>query len=131
VKLLGPLLGYTEVVNTPQEDKVYYHFRPQESLQQLQLLALDVRKALQKGISLPEGCSLKIYKSTHDETADPVSAVLMYKGLSKSDGTPVEVEMVESNLHVFTRLALRSQVSATDASNQLKCFTEMADKLVK
>ncbi|MFD2935186.1 hypothetical protein [Spirosoma flavum] len=60
---LGPMLDYIETKLSAAEDKVYYHFRPQETLQQLQTLLTVVRQDLEKGIVLPSACALKVYKS--------------------------------------------------------------------
>jgi carboxylesterase len=38
-----------------------------------------------------------------DPTADAVSAVLIYKGLKNSDRSKIDVEMIDSDLHVVTR----------------------------
>ena len=84
-----------------------------------------VRKDLQKGVKLPAGCSLKVYKSEKDATADPVSAVLISMGVKNFDNRGIEVEMVDSELHVFTRLALRKDVTQQDILNQLNAFQDM------
>ncbi|WP_240625901.1 alpha/beta hydrolase [Spirosoma pollinicola] len=55
---VGPMLGYIETKQSVAEDKVYYHFRPQETLQQLQSLLTVVRQDLERGITLPMGCRL-------------------------------------------------------------------------
>jgi carboxylesterase len=131
IKVLGPLLVYAEADNTAEEDKVWYHFRPQETIKELREIANLVRIDLQKGITLPIGTNLKAYKSEKDDVVDPVSAVLIHKGIKTSAGKTVEIEMIPSNLHVYTRLGLRSNVSATDLENQKKTFEEIAEKLLK
>ncbi len=129
IHLFGPMLGYVEEKQTVEEDKVYYRFRPQETLRELQNLLTRVRKDLEKGVVLPQGSSLKVYKSIRDPTADPVSAVLIYKGLKKPDGSPVEVEMIESGLHVFTRLELREHTNK-DRQNQLAAFNDILSRVL-
>lgn len=131
IGVVGPMLGYIETKQSAAEDKLYYHFRPQETLQQLQSLLTVVRKDLEKGIMLPAGSSLKVYKSKKDPSADPVSAVLIYQGVKTADGKPVAVEMVDSDLHVYTRLALRPQVSAKDKSNQTATFADIAARILR
>ncbi len=128
VHIIGPMLGYLETEQTAAEDKLYYHFRPQETLQELQNLINGVRKDLEKGIILPEGASLKIYKSKRDPTADPVSAVLIYKGVKTYTGDKTEIEMVDSDLHVFTRLDLRNP-SEKDKQNQLRVFNDILNRV--
>ncbi|MDB5263536.1 MAG: esterase/lipase-like protein [Adhaeribacter sp.] len=131
VGVAGPVLGYIEADNNPDEDKYWYHFRPYETLKELREVINIVRHDLQKGITLPTGTELKVYKSETDETADPVSAVLIYKGLKTNTGKPVEVQMVDSDLHVFTRLNLRTTVSPEDRKNQKLTFEEMAARLTR
>jgi len=125
VGLVGPMLGYLESTNTTAEEGHYYHFRPQETLKQLLNLTEIVRKDLQDGYNLPTGIRMKVYKSIKDPTADAVSAVLIYKGLSNSDGTKVDIEMLDSELHVVTRLAGRDNVTQHDRDIQMHVFDDM------
>jgi carboxylesterase len=127
--LVGPIVGYIEADNTVEADKYWYHFRPQETLQELNKVMTTVRKQLEAGIQLPPYCSLKVYKSIKDSTADPVSAVLLYKGLKTSNGGKIEVEMVDSELHVFTRLNLRNGVTTKDRANQVAAFNDFISRL--
>ena len=131
VKALGPMLGYVEVDQPATEDKVYYHFRPQETLQQLQSLLTIVRKDLDKGITLPSTCTLKVYKSKKDSSADPVSAVLIYQGAKLANGQSPEVELIDSELHVYTRLNLREGVTAQDRQNQTATFTDIVARVLR
>jgi carboxylesterase len=131
VGVVGPMLGYTEADQPAGEDKVYYRFRPQETLQQLNKLLKVVRKDLEKGIQLPAQSRMKGYKSKKDSSADPVSAVLIYRGVRTAEGKPIEVEMVDSDLHVYTRLELRENVTAKDRNNQLATFADMASRVLQ
>ena len=131
IGVVGPMLGYIDTKQPAAEDKVYYHFRPQETLQQLQNLLTIVRKDLEKGITLPTASNLKVYKSKKDSSADPVSAVLIYQGVKTADGKPVTVEMIDSDLHVFTRLALRTQVTPKDQSNQTAAFADIVARVLR
>ncbi|MDZ7725630.1 MAG: esterase [candidate division KSB1 bacterium] len=119
IGIVGPMLGYIETEPTDEERRHWYTFRPQETLQELQTLLTTVRKDLQSGINLES--HLKVYKSKKDESADPVSAVLIYKGVKGN----IEVEMVDSDLHVFTRLAGRGAVSQRDVTNQMQAFQDI------
>jgi carboxylesterase len=131
VGVVGPVIGFTEEDQTPEEDRVWYHFRPQETLRELQSLLTIVRKALENGINLPAGTYLKVYKSKKDPTADPVSAVLIYKGMKTANGMPIDVQMIDSELHVFTRLNLRKSVTQQDRANQLAVFNEIVEKVLE
>jgi carboxylesterase len=124
VNVIGPMLGYIEADNTTEEDLYWYHFQPQETLQELNDLITKVRHQLEDGIVLPQGCSLKVYKSIQDGVADPVSAVLLFQGIKTSSGGDIEVDMIESDIHVFTRLSLRDNVTVTDQNNQLFAFND-------
>ncbi|PSL07626.1 alpha/beta hydrolase [Cecembia rubra] len=129
VPLVGPIIGYIEADNTSEEDKYWYHFRPQETLQELNKILTRVRKQLENGVNLPPNCSVKVYKSIKDPTADPVSAVLIYKGMKSSNGAPVEIEMIDSDLHVFTRLNLRPSIQPKDRVNQITAFEDFVSKV--
>lgn len=125
IGFLGPMIGYLETSNSPGEEGHWYHFRPQETLKQLMDLIDKVRKDLQKGFNLPAGTHMKVYKSIKDSSADPVSAVLIYKGLKNSDGSNIDIEMIDSDLHVVTRLEGRENITQKDRENQKHVFDDM------
>ncbi|MEI6047326.1 MAG: esterase [Bacteroidota bacterium] len=125
IGLVGPMMGFLESINTTAEEGHWYHFRPQETMKQLLELIEKSRKDLQSGFSLPAGVRVKVYKSIKDPTADPVSAVLIYKGLKNNDGSNIEVEMIDSELHVCTRLNGRDNITQHDRDNQTHVFDDM------
>jgi carboxylesterase len=125
IGLVGPMLGYFESTNTIAEDKYYYHFRPQETLKELLNLTNKVRKDLQKGFNLPKNTQMKVYKSTKDKVADAVSAVLLYKGLKNNDGSTIKIQMIDSKLHVVTRLDGRDNITQKDIDIQQQVFDDM------
>ena len=129
VNALGPVLGYTTTNLDSGEEGHWYVYRPYQALIQLMELIDLVRKDLQHGITLPEGTKMKTYKSTVDDAADPVSAVLIYQGMKRSDGSKTAVEMVDSKLHVFTRLRGRESVTQADRDLQQHVFGEIAGEL--
>lgn len=129
VGLLGPVLGYTTVTLDSGEQGKWYIYRPQETLKELMSLIDLTRIDLQRGITLPAETYMKVYKSTIDETADPVSAVLIYKGMRTSTGGNIDVEMIDSKIHVFTRLRGRAGVTAADVDKQQKTFQEIESKM--
>lgn len=130
VGLLGPVLGYTSVELADGEKGKWYVYRPQETLKQLMSLIDLTRRDLENGITLPANTYMKVYKSTVDDTADPVSAVMIYKGMRTSGGGMIDVEMLNSNLHVFTRLKGRDGVTNADYARQHKTFSEI-EKIMK
>ena len=125
IGLVGPMTGYLETTNTPTEEGHWYHFRPQETLKQLLNLIDKVRKDLQKGYNLPAGTHMKVYKSIKDPSADAVSAVLIYKGLKNSDGSNIDIEMIDSELHVMIRLDGRDNITQQDRNIQTHVFDDM------
>jgi carboxylesterase len=125
IGVAGPMLGYMETTMTPEEEGHYYHFRPQETLQQLMKLIDKTRRDLQLGYKLPSGIGMKVYKSIKDPTADAVSAVLINKGLKNSDGSNVDIEMIDSDLHVVTRLYGRENITQHDRDIQTHVFEDM------
>ena len=131
IQVFGPMLGYTTADQPAAEDKVFYHFRPQETLQQLENMLNVVRKDLERGITLPSNCLLKVYKSKKDSSADPVSAVLIYQGTKTADGQPTAVQLIDSELHVHTRLNLRDGVTTQDRQNQTATFTDIVSRVLR
>lgn len=129
VGLLGPILGYTTTELASGEKGKWYVYRPQETLQELMELIDLTRKDLEKGITLPLGTYMKVYKSQIDDVADPISALLIYKGIKTAAGAKIEVEMEKSKLHVFTRLAGRDSYTLADSILQQKVFMEMKTKM--
>jgi carboxylesterase len=125
IGLVGPMMGYLETTMTAAEEGHWYHFRPQETLKQLLNLTEKSRKDLQKGYNLPSGIRMKVYKSIKDPTADAVSAVLIYKGLKNSDGSDIDIEMIDSELHVITRLNGRDNITQHDRDIQTHVFADM------
>lgn len=131
VGVLGPMLGYLETDMTPEEEGHWYHFRPQETLKELMNLIDKTRKDLENTVYLPSGTKVKVYKSINDPTADAISALMIYKGLKNRDGSKIEVEMLESNIHVVTRLNGRENVTNHDREIQRHVFDNMYQILTK
>lgn len=129
VGAIGPMLGYMETTMLVAEEGYWYHFSPQETLQQLMDIIDITRIDLQNGIQLPLGTHMKVFKSIKDPTADAVSAVMIYKGLTNSDGSAIDVEMLESDLHVVTRLTGRENVTQHDRDIQAHVFDDMYEML--
>lgn len=127
--VLGNFISYIKTSLDGGENGFWYKYRPEHSLRQLEKLARSERKAMEKGITLPAGVSLKVYKSQKDETADPASAVQIHKGVKNSNGDKAEVKMVGSKLHVFTRLHGRNSYTNDDKALQLQVFEEIQSSL--
>lgn len=126
IPLLGPVVGNVHVEMTDAERAHWYSNRPAETLAQLNDLLGYVRRHLIRGVTLPGQARAVIFKTARDKTADPVSALYLYRGLT---GT-VWVEMLDSDLHVFTRLAGRAPGSygAADVQRQLAAFRTIVEK---
>jgi carboxylesterase len=131
--LVGGFLGNVPTTMTPEEQPYWYRNRPAEALQQLNELIISVRKDLAKGIVLPSGTRLTVFKSQQDEVADPASALLIYKGVRLNSDKKVDVILPNTSRHVYTRLRGRipASLSAKDTIFQSEAFQYMADQLVK
>lgn len=84
---------------------------------------------MEDGITMSNDTYLKVFHSIHDPNTNSLSAVLIYKGLSHANGSIVDVQIMNSGIHVFTRLKLRLSVSALDLINQKDAFQQIAAKL--
>ncbi len=125
--IVGPLLGNSPNPGDSTENAHWYVNRPEEDLRQLYSLANRVKYQLEDGFNMPTGSQAKEWKSEHDNSADPVSALFVYKGLRNSAGGHIQAEMVDSRLHVFTRLqGRRSPPSHADTLLQQTVFGEIA-----
>ena len=116
----GTVIHYTESGLDEGENGYWYRFRPAEALIELNKLTQDIRKRLENTMELPPDIHFTVYKSERDGSADPVSAVILDKGLKNCD-----VLMINSDLHVFTRLAGRKQVTDGDRQLQQNTFAEI------
>jgi carboxylesterase len=119
----GSVIDYTETELSDAENGYWYKYRPAEALKELNELTISIRKKLEDGLTLPPGVGLYVYKSESDQSADPVSAVLIQKGIEGAN-----VELVRSQLHVFTRLKGRSYTPA-DTELQQTVFNKIYSAL--
>jgi len=103
VKAVGPMIGYSPMELTDSEIGYWYNFRSQETLQELQELLVKTRKDLQDGITVPHGSKVWVYKAVKDESADPISAPLIYSGLQTTSEDQVSVEMIDQGYEDFAR----------------------------
>jgi carboxylesterase len=129
IGLFGPVVGNSPSSGTDTEKPHWYTNRPAEVLEQLYSLVNRVKNLLEDGFRLPTGTRAMVYKAKKDGAADPVGALLLYKGLRHSDGSRIGVEMVDSRKHVFTRLQGRSSWTPADSALQIRVFTEMVSRL--
>lgn len=127
VSVLGPIMGNSPADATDKEKPHWYTNRPQETLNELYTLTNLTKNRLEDGITLPKGTLAKVWKAKKDALADPIGALLLYKGLKTSDGNRIAVQMVDTKKHVFTRLAGRNGPVPGDVNYQLqkKAFDEM------
>ncbi|WP_197056108.1 alpha/beta hydrolase [Flavobacterium gilvum] len=129
VGIIGPMIVYAESDQTSEENKYWYRFRPYQTINELNDVMKVVRKGLEDEIKLPTETYLKVFHSLHDPVASTTSTVLIYKGLKTSTGAPIDVQLMDSDIHVFTRLSLRSNVTTLQHANQLDAFNQIANKL--
>jgi carboxylesterase len=124
---VGPALGYSESSMEKGENGFWYRFRPYQALVQLNTITQLMRKKLEDGISLPNNVSLTVYKTKKDDAADPISAALLYNGITNKEN--LKVTIINSELHVFTRLQGRNIITANDLELQNKVFNEILPTL--
>jgi carboxylesterase len=129
IGLFGPIVGNSPSSGTPEEKPHWYTNRPAEVLAELYDLVNRVKNQLESGFRLPTGTRAKVYKAKKDGAADPVGALLIYKGMRRADGGRIDAELIDSKKHVFTRLQGRATVSAADSATQLRVFEEMVARM--
>lgn len=127
IRILGPILGNSPSDQDDDEKKHWYTNRPAETLDELYTVINRTKNQLEDGMTLPRGTRAKVWKSADDGQADPVSALMLYKGLRTSSGGRIEVKMVPSSKHVFTRLGLRGG-TREDTTHRDETFKEMIDR---
>lgn len=127
--LIGPMIVYVEADQTADENKYWYRYRPYETINELNSVMKIVRKGLESGMRLPSGTYFKVFHSLHDPVASTTSSVLIYKGLKTNTGGKIDVQLMDSDIHVFTRLNLRTNVTTLQHTNQIDAFTQIANKL--
>ena len=72
-----------------------------EALDQITTLINKVRIDLEEGWKLPARTQAKTWKAKVDGSADPLSALVIKRNLHLSDENSTEIELVESNKHIF------------------------------
>lgn len=125
VSVVGSFVSYIEVELESGENGYWYKYRPEETLKELEELTTQKRNELESGIYLPKNVFMTVYKSKKDGTVDPNSAVLLKRGVKNNDGTEIDIQMIESSLHVFTRLHGRNSYSQNDIELQQKTFNDI------
>ncbi|MBW4359477.1 alpha/beta hydrolase [Flavobacterium taihuense] len=127
--IIGPMLVYVESDQTSEENKYWYRFRPYQTINELNAVMKTVRKGLEDGMTLPTETYLKVFHSLHDPVASTTSTVLIYKGLKTSTGAHIDAQLMDSDIHVFTRLSLRSNITPLQHANQIDAFNQIANRL--
>jgi carboxylesterase len=118
VPFLRLFISNTTTNGTDEERRHFYSNRPTATLEELYALTRRVRSRLADGVRLPAGTLASVYKSSRDQSVDPVSALLIYRGLRTADDQRVDVQMFDSGLHVFTRLRGRAPEDVTEGDRQ-------------
>lgn len=128
IRLFGGVVGNSPSSGTDAEKPHWYTNRPASALGELYEVVNRVKNFLEDGFRLPTGTRAKVYKAKHDGAADPVGALLLYKGLRRADGGRIDVEMLDSRKHVFTRLQGRASWTPADSALQVRVFGEMVER---
>jgi carboxylesterase len=129
IGIIGPMIVFAESDASMEKDQFWYRFKPVETIKELNELMKNVKNGLQDGFTLSNDTYLKVFHSHHDPTANSLSSVLIYKGLKHVNGNNIDVQIMDSDIHVFTRLKLRESVTKLHKDNQLYAFNQMAAKL--
>jgi carboxylesterase len=127
ISAVGPALGYSASTMEQGENGFWYKYRPYQALEQLNSITQIMRKKLEDGITLPDNVSLTVYKAKKDGAADPISAALLYNGITNKE--KLKVTIINSELHVFTRLKGRNVITPEDIELQKTIFNEILSKL--
>ena len=127
ISAVGPALGYSASTMEQGENGFWYKYRPYQALEQLNSITQIMRKKLEDGITLPDNVSLTVYKAKKDGAADPISAALLYNGITNKE--KLKVTIINSELHVFTRLKGRNVITPEDKELQKTIFNEILSKL--
>jgi carboxylesterase len=127
ISAVGPALGYSASTMEQGENGFWYKYRPYQALEQLNTITQLMRKKLEDGITLPDNVSLTVYKAKKDGAADPISAALLYNGIKNKE--KLKVTIINSELHVFTRLKGRNVITPEDIELQNKVFNEILTNL--
>ena len=127
ISAVGPALGYSASTMEQGENGFWYKYRPYQALEQLNTITQLMRKKLEDGITLPDNVSLTVYKAKKDGAADPISAALLYNGIKNKE--KLKVTIINSELHVFTRLKGRNVITPEDIELQNKVFNEILPNL--
>ena len=125
VSAVGPMLGFSTSEFEAGEVGFWYKYRPYQSLKELNTLTQEVRKKLEDGIQT--NIPITVYKSNKDGSADPIGAVLLDKGLKLEAANLKKIKIIDSDLHVFTRLKGRNTFSTKDKENQQIVFNEIVN----
>ena len=127
ISAVGPALGYSASTMEQGENGFWYKYRPYQALEQLNTITQLMRKKLEDGITLPDNVSLTVYKAKKDGAADPISAALLYNGIKNKE--KLKVTIINSELHVFTRLKGRNVITPEDIELQNNIFKEILPNL--
>jgi carboxylesterase len=127
ISAVGPALGYSESTMEQGENGFWYKYRPYQALEQLNSITQIMRKKLEDGITLPDNVSLTVYKAKKDGAADPIGAALLYNGITNKE--KLKVTIINSELHVFTRLKGRNVITSEDLELQNNIFNEILPNL--
>lgn len=122
INAVGPLIGFTSTEMEKGENGFWYKYRPYQALKELNEITKRMRKSLEKGIET--NIPIETYKAEKDGSADPLSAILIEKGLIPIESGSIKTTFIPSNLHVFTRLKGRNSFSSTDLERQQSIFNQ-------
>ena len=101
---------------TPKEQDHWLPIRPKKALLELQTLFKTTQQSLTEGIAFGSHTRVSLFQSVDDPIIDPASIDYIYSGLTKKTACTISKTMIDSSLHVFTRLAGRTTITEQDKS---------------
>lgn len=125
-----PILGNNISKQKDEERSHTYSNRPVEALAELNSLCTHVREHLEDGWSLESETQAFTWKAKKDGSADPLSALIIKRGLSLSNGKITEVNLVDSDNHIFIQSNNKTSWSDKEKSLQMNTFNEISTRLL-
>ncbi len=134
VPIIKPFIGdEVSSPNSREEEENWHTIRPKETIAELTSLINSVKSELESFIQVPQGTTVTLFQSKNDPTVHPISAYLIWKGIR-----PVipdsKVNIIESDLHVFTRLSGRLDAvknNQNNIDNQDTVFKQILDQVAQ
>lgn len=128
---LAPFIYAQQLNLNNQEQQHWLPFRPTTSLTELAYLIKNTQQILEKGIQFSSNITISLFQSSNDPVIDPSSMMLIFNGLTKKTACNISKHMIQSYLHVCSRLKGRDTITKQDKDNQEFIFNYILNKCIK